>query len=116
MVLVGSYLARKYGFYNSLWYTDVILHTLSGAAFGYLALVGLNKDKVNPIFLILSLTSFAVLGSYFWELWEFSGWHLVPSDMEFYKPELSDSLGDIASGMVGGFLVAINSLIQKKGV
>lgn len=107
IVAIGTYFARKYGFYNSYWFTDVILHTISGAGFGYVMLSIIGQEKISIKLQIISIIAFAVFGSYLWELWEYSGFHIMPGVTEFYTPQLGDSLGDIASGMLGAALLAL---------
>ncbi len=112
-VWLGAFISRKTGYYNSFWFTDILLHILSGVGFGFIFLALLNNQKVSKLVLSLSLVSFCVFGSYIWELWEFSGWRLIPSDLPFYNPILSDSLGDIACGMGGGLLVIIYLFLKN---
>ncbi len=114
LVWLGAFISRKTGYYNTYWFTDISLHILSGIGFGYLVLAITAKEKINWKILSILIVSFAVLGSYFWELWEFSGWHLVPGNMEFYSPEIGDSFGDIASGMSGGVLLSIYLLLKNR--
>ncbi|MES2213901.1 MAG: hypothetical protein V4465_00710 [Patescibacteria group bacterium] len=104
IVFFGSWAARSTGLYNSLWYTDLILHSLSGAGFGLVWVALDNGREKRKWFLILGAIGFAALGSVMWEFWEFEGWRITPSHMRFYIPELGDTLGDVASGLFGGLL------------
>ncbi len=114
VVAIGTYLARKYGFYNTYWFTDVILHTISGAAFGFLMLRIIGEEKISRKLEILILVCFAVFGSFLWEVWEYSGFHIMPGVTEFYNPEIGDSLGDIASGMLGAILLLITRVLKSR--
>jgi hypothetical protein len=99
---IAALIARNYGFYNDYWFTDVILHIVSGFALG-LTWIGLNRGEVKRRWMvILCAVSFAALGSVLWEFWEFSGWRITPSHTRFYIPELGDSLLDILCGLLGG--------------
>jgi len=112
-VTLGALLSRHFGFYNDYWFTDIILHTISGLAFGVLW-IGLYKKTHSPfLLLILGAMSFAVLGSVLWEFWEFAGWQLTPAQVPFYIPQLGDTLGDIFCGLVGGSLAAIIAKIKN---
>lgn len=105
LVSIGSLLSRHFGWYNDYWFTDIILHTLSGCGFASLWLA-FQKNEAK-ILTILGATSFATLGSVLWEFWEFAGWRLTPAQVPFYIPQLGDTLGDICCGMVGGFVVSL---------
>lgn len=107
LVGLGAWIARSEGWYNSYWFVDIILHTVSGIAFG-LAWIGVQEKKSQtPLTLLLGTTSFAAFGSVLWEFWEFAGWRITPSHTHFYIPELGDTLGDIACGIAGGMIVAL---------
>lgn len=107
-VSIGSALSRRHGWYGTYWYTDIILHTLSGVALGLLW-IGVNKkpEQTSRTLYVVSVMSFAVFGSFIWELWEWSGLHFTPSHSQFYKPELGDTLLDITCGGTGGLAVAV---------
>lgn len=114
VVAIGSWFARSMGWYNDYWYTDIILHTLSGAAFS-LIWIGMNSNSRSPAWLLLLGTvSFAVFGSVLWEFWEFAGWRIMPSHTQFYIPELGDSLSDILCGAVGSIFTFILSKLSLK--
>jgi hypothetical protein len=114
-VAAGSLLSKYFGWYNTYWFTDIILHTISGMAFGFLW-IGLQKRTVTSAWFIVLVgaASFATLGSVLWEFWEFAGWRLTPAQVPFYLPQLSDTLGDILCGMIGGAAGAGLALILKK--
>ncbi|MDO8565128.1 MAG: hypothetical protein Q7R67_00680 [bacterium] len=112
-VALGSWMAISLGLYNSYWYTDVILHVVAGAGFGFVWLALNHKIEKRRFILILGAASFAVLGSVGWELWEFVGWRIMSYDMPFYIPELGDSLGDICCGLLGGVLSVMGKI--RKG-
>jgi hypothetical protein len=107
LVALGAWLARSLGFYNTYWYTDIILHLISGLAAGFIWL-GLNrKVEKRKWMLMLEAGSFALFLSVIWELWEFAGWRITPSQMRFYIPELGDTLGDLCCGFVGGLFAGL---------
>ncbi len=113
LVGIGSWAARSFGFYNTYWFTDVILHLCAGGGFGFLWLALNNQIEKRFWMVVLSAASFAVLGSVAWELWEFAGWHIMPSHTQFYVPEMGDSLGDVWCGFGGGVLAALTTLRRR---
>lgn len=113
VVWAGAFISRKTGYYNSFWFTDIGLHILSGVGFAIMAQILIGGEKLKFFTRIIFILSLSVVGGYFWELWEFSGWHLVPTDMPFYGPILSDSLGDIASGLAGAVLYSTYLFVKN---
>lgn len=111
-VYIGAWASRSFGWYNEYAFTDIMLHIVSGAAFGLMWL-GFMKDSRNQFWVIcIGGMSFATFGSVMWEFWEFAGWRVTPSQLRFYIPELGDTLGDILCGMIGG---AVVSLLSRRG-
>jgi hypothetical protein len=112
---VGSLLSKYFSWYNTYWFTDMTLHTLSGVAFGFLWIGLHKKSHALPSFVLLvGVASFATFGSVLWEFWEFAGWLLTRAQVPFYTPTLSDALGDILCGMIGGALSTIPILLNKR--
>ncbi len=111
LVGIGHLISRRKSYYGDYWYADIILHVSAGVALAlfWIGLAGKPRKRSDYISAIL----FAVFGSFLWELWEFSGLHLVP-DKIIYKPTLPDSLGDITSGMGGGVIVSIASFLRNR--
>lgn len=111
LVGIGHIVSRKEAYYGNYWYADIILHVSAGIAMAvfWIGLVGKPKKKSEYISIVL----FSVFGSFLWEIWEFTGLHVIP-DKLIYKPTLSDSLGDIVSGMGGGIAVSLISWIRWK--
>lgn len=109
-VALGAWVARSFGFYNDYLYTDIILHVISGIGLG-LFWLGLNRGvEKRRYMLLLGAAGFAVLGSVAWEIWEFAGWRMFPSQIRYYIPELGDTLGDLGAGFVGGLLAGIGKV------
>lgn len=103
VVGIGTLLCRSFGWYNEYWFADIVLHTLSGLGFGF-AWLWLCRGRVPALIAGIGAIGFACLGSVIWEWWEFFGWHITPSHARFYIPELGDTLGDIACGVLGGII------------
>jgi hypothetical protein len=108
--------AHAFGWYQEFWYMDIILHTLSGVMFGLFWLGLTYKEKIESNFIsLLTITMAGVFGSFLWELWEFGGAYILPGIAIAYTPDLADSLGDIACGMGGAFVLAVmNWLISTR--
>lgn len=105
IVAVGTQLTRHFGWYSTYWFTDVILHTLSGMMFALLW-ASLTERRIDSRWvLFITCITFAVFGSVLWECWEYWGYLLKPDFARFYIPDIADSLGDIMSGALGAVLI-----------
>lgn len=115
MVALFSFLSRREGWYSAYWYTNILLHFISGIALGLAWLALTKKDihgsQISYILFIIEVVSFAVFGSVLWEFWEFAGWRITPSHTQFYIPELGDTLSDIFFGLVGGVVTATTHIV-----
>lgn len=107
IVLIGSGLARQYGWYHEYWFTDVILHFLSGVGIAALWFWMIQGENMTAPIRVLSTVAFAVLISFFWEAWEWWGWMLRPDFARHYIPELGDTLSDMAWGLLGALIFII---------
>jgi hypothetical protein len=115
IVALGAWISRHYGWYGEYWFVDIILHIISGIMFGLIWTVVLGETRFRSRWaLVLSIVAFAALGSVIWEFWEFEGWRIMPEHTQYYVPALSDTLGDIASGIGGGAAVALAYLRSKR--
>lgn len=103
LVGLGSAASRYFSLYDLYWFTDILLHTLSGVGFGFLW-IALQRSPVSWWILLLGSVSAAVFGSVLWEFGEYSVWKLWPPYGPFYSPRLPDAFGDILSGLVGGVI------------
>lgn len=109
LVAVGHSVSKANGFYNTYQFADITLHILAGIMFGSLY-IWYARKYMQPWFLIfVSAASFAVFGSYLWEIWEFYAWQIWPERM-VYVPRFADTLGDIACGMLGGAIAPLFSV------
>lgn len=99
--------AHSLGWYHEYWFADIFLHTLSGVMFAFFWIaLSYDETHTSKLIFLVTLTMAGVVGSYFWELWEFGGAYILPGIAIAYEPNLADSLGDIACGMVGAMVVA----------
>lgn len=108
LVAIGALLCRKLSWYSEYWYADIILHTVSGLAFGVIW-VGLNyKNKISSLLVLcVGTIGFSIFGSVLWEFLEFSLWKLNPSADYYYTPGLGDTLLDILCGAFGGIVACL---------
>ncbi|MBI4363557.1 MAG: hypothetical protein HY545_01780, partial [Candidatus Doudnabacteria bacterium] len=79
IILISHLIAVAYDLYIKVFWFDLILHFLGGVALGLSALRIFAKqlDQTKPWFRFLTVVMFAVLGSFAWELFEFSVLHFA---------------------------------------
>jgi hypothetical protein len=88
IVAIGSFLARHFGWYNDYFFTDIILHTISGIALGFLWAGMYMRVEQPRRLLALGMVGFATFGSVLWEFWEYAGYLITRSSVPFYIPQL----------------------------
>jgi hypothetical protein len=114
IIEAGHLLSRVYGFYFKYSWYDILLHVLAGVALGLLWLwISRNSNFLSSFVKYLSLLAFAVLGSFLWEIWEYTNWRIFPWTT-VYIQDVADILGDIFSGLAGGAIVAIWHFARHK--
>jgi len=107
------------GFYDRGIPVDLGEHFLGGIVLGIIGMWWLRSYKLSstPKFLSLFIvTSFAVLGSFIWELMEYGLPYLTPNFADYfylYSATVSDLLSDMACGLAGGLVVAVYNLFRK---
>jgi hypothetical protein len=76
-VYASLFLGEIKKFYDLFWWWDIMLHTISGIAFGCLGFIILfllnraNKIKAQPFWICLFALAFASLIAVIWEIFEF---------------------------------------------
>ncbi len=115
LITLGHFISRSLGWYFKYGLTDIVLHTIAGIMFGYVWIYFAEKNKSGSVVWI-SVTSitFATSFSFLWEVWEFWGYKVTPWITRAYIPTLSDSLGDIAFGFIGGVIFSLVYISQNK--
>jgi hypothetical protein len=114
IICVGTYFARTNGWYYSYWYTDIVLHIISGMMFAALWIWFIHRRADEGFrFEIFTSIMFATFGSVLWEFWEFSSWKILPKISAFYIASLGDTLGDILCGMAGAAIYVAYVRIRK---
>lgn len=107
VVAAGHLAARNLGLYYTFWYTDIILHIISGVMLGCFFLWFTRRTEYSSAALkYFSVVAAATFGSFLWEVWEF-GWNRLIPEIMIYAPTLPDSLLDIFTGFAGGVLLCL---------
>ena len=120
LISIFHFLGVFLGLYDKGIPIDVPQHILGGVIFGLIWIkYGLNnkKFKLLKLFIFITITSFAVLGSFIWEILEFMIWKTFPvfaSNFKFYSPTVSEALSDIFGGFIGGILIALAFSFKNK--
>jgi len=112
------FLGEITGFYTRFWWWDVVLHTGSGIALGFvgfLVMYTLYKNgriEVNPGLFALFSFMFALSLGALWEIFEFAGDGILGTKMQ--KNGLHDTMWDLIVDTVGAFLAAISGYFYVK--
>ena len=104
------------GLYQGKVWIDIPQHIISGIMLGLIWLMFIKDAIRNKMLVAVSIISFAVLGSFLWEIFEFVLLQLSPSleeTVKFYSRTLGDALSDMFYGFLGGVLVAMITLFKK---
>tara|TARA_Y100000310_G_C20465506_1_gene707436 strand:+ start:246 stop:644 length:399 start_codon:yes stop_codon:yes gene_type:complete len=108
-----------FGLYSKGIPLDKPQHILAGIVFGliWIWLLESRKAKLTKPIFIISTISFAVFGSFLWELFEFAILNLAPSfanNFKIYSPNLAEAITDIVSGLIGGAIIGFWMAYKKK--
>lgn len=100
---------------KTVWIVDGPLHFAGGVVLGMFWLWLLqtlyrNTSESLSLFLVaVSITGFALFGSFVWELFEFSFWKLLPeyaTNFKLYSSSSTDLISDLGFGFIGGTVVS----------
>ncbi len=114
--------AINIGFYQGKVWIDIPLHIIGGYMLGLIWIWILDfrtlRKKIVPDFFIISVTfiGWVLLFSYFWEYFEFLVREYSPelaSTWKLYPPNLSDSLSDLAFGLLGGLIALVYARLTR---
>lgn len=112
------FLGEIRGFYTRFWCWDVVLHTMSGVALGFigfLILFSLYRGKrlsIKPSLLSLFSFCFALALGVIWEIFEFSMDNIFGFNMQ--KNGLTDTMWDLIVNTGGAFLVSLSGYFYMK--
>ena len=114
IIIVGSFVATKLGWYDAIPHIDKLFHTAAGMVIAWYFSV-LWKDQLKafgPFERVFILLAMGALIGYFWELIEYSTAQ-YPLDQfhalrhYLYGGDLTDTLGDLIADVFGAGLFAI---------
>ena len=105
-------IAVYFRFYSAGMPLDKPQHLLAGIVFAliWIWILESKKQKLSKSTLIISTISFAVFGSFIWELFEFAILNLAPTfanKFKIYSPNLAEAITDIVSGLIGGIIASL---------
>ena len=116
VMTIAHFVGIWVGLYEGDVWIDIPLHIIGGVALGLLWVWLLQLDSVkaalgapSPLLVSVTVIGFALLGSFVWEIAEFSFWQLLPNyatAAKFYSPTVTDVLSDLTFGLLGGALLA----------
>jgi hypothetical protein len=114
------FLGEIHGYYTKFWWWDVVLHSGSALAFGYIGFALMymlyKGEKIKGSYIIMTVFSFsfAVAIGAVWEVFEFGMDSFFGMNMQ--KSGLVDTMWDIIVDITGAFIASLSGLIYlKKG-
>lgn len=117
IVLIIHIIASFANWYEIFWWFDIPMHLIGGVATaisGYYLLQdykGRNQFSIGSISLnILIIIGFVSLAAVCWEFLEFTLDILFNADLQ---PSLTDTMKDLANGIIGGGLTSLAILLRK---
>ena len=98
-ILIVNFIATEFYWYSSIWYFDMIMHTLGGLWLGLLAFYFFSPNKISTK-LVLQILFFVLLIGLGWEVFEFIvGKVIVKNGLD-----ILDTSSDLFFDLVGGGL------------
>jgi hypothetical protein len=123
-IYASIFLGEIQGFYTRFWWWDVVLHTGSGIALGFigfLILYSLFRNKrlgIPPGLLAVFSFAFALALGALWEIFEFVADNIFGFNMQ--KHGLTDTMWDLIIDAIGAFVAAVSGYFyvkyEKRGV
>ena len=106
---------------STIW-IDIPQHLLAGVFLSMIFVYVAKKNKYfssdpSSFLFMFSVVSFALLGSFAWEIIEFLFWKFLPhfaEKLKWYSPDILDALSDMAAGLLGGVAFAVVSRTKKE--
>ena len=106
------FLGEIQNFYTKFWWWDVVLHTGSGIAFGFIGFLILfslyrsNRLNMRPALLVLFSFCFSLALGVLWEIFEFTIDALLGLNMQ--KSGLVDTMWDLIVNMLGASVASLS--------
>jgi len=108
-IFVVSIFANKFYWYYSIWYFDIIMHTLSGFWVGLVA-VYLFTSETLPSHPLWKMLFFVLVIGFGWEVFEFLfNNYIAQNSFDFV-----DSASDIVFDLIGGLCAILYLLVPFK--
>ncbi|MFI3227700.1 MAG: hypothetical protein R3Y09_09870 [Clostridia bacterium] len=105
-------------FYINISWWDVLMHVFSGIILAFTGneiLCAFQKEPINPFVQFLFVVGFACIGGVFWEIYEFFVDMLLGLDTQMVvSTGINDTMEDLIADVIGGILVGIFYIKQKK--
>jgi len=118
-IYTSLFLGGVHDYYTKFWWWDVVLHTSSGIALGFigfLILYVLNEEKkvsATPGVIVLFAFSFAVALGAVWEIFEFAMDQWFGTDMQ--SSGIVDTMWDLIVDTAGALLTSVIGYLYLKG-
>ena len=125
LFIYGSiFLGEIRGYFTRFWWWDVVLHTGSGIALGFIGFLILHslhrngRLQASPILIASFSFCFALALGALWEIFEFAMDSIFGFNMQ--KSGLVDTMWDLIVDAIGAFIVAISGYFyiryQRQGI
>jgi hypothetical protein len=119
-IYASLFLGEVHSYYVRFWWWDIILHTGSAIAFGFIGFILMyilykgKKVQGSPIMISIFAFSFAVAMGAVWEVFEFAMDGFFGLEMQ--KSGLVDTMWDLIVDIVGALIASLSGyLYLKKG-
>lgn len=112
------FLGEVHGYYEKFWWWDLLLHTSSALAFGFIGFMILyvlykgNKVKANPIWIAVFSFCFAMAIGAVWEIFEFGMDQIFGLNMQ--KSGLLDTMWDLIVDGCGAIIASVLGYLYMK--
>lgn len=112
------FLGEVQGYYYKFWWWDVLLHTSSAIAFGFIGFVILyildksNRINTKPIWIAIFSFCFAMAIGAVWEIFEFLMDQIFNLNMQ--KSGLIDTMWDLIVNSIGAIIASISGFFYLK--
>lgn len=118
-IYTSIFLGEIHKYYTKFWWWDIVLHTSSGLALGFvgfLILFVLYEENIihpKPIFVAVFSFSFALAIGALWEIFEFSMDSIIGTNMQ--KSGLVDTMWDLIVDSAGALVTSTFGYFYLKG-
>ena len=118
-ILAGQVIGVRFDFYTGdfVWF-DLLLNLLSGAILAaiWIAISDMKVQTSSLLFYTFLAGSFALFGSFVWEVFELTANQTVPglaAEYSLRSSTVPDAIFDMLSGLIGGLIWGFFSFNKK---